>query len=109
MRTNPWHCGAGRGWPQKKSRDARARGGRGAKGAKDGRVAAAPPFPCATGNSGKKFCSGLVLRRKSHLIIALHASFQANRGRGRESSKIPGSPFGIDPSTASRYDGLIIL
>jgi hypothetical protein len=53
MGTNPGHCAAGRGWPQK-SRDARARGGRGAKGARDGRVAAAPPFPCRDGKLREK-------------------------------------------------------
>jgi hypothetical protein len=50
-------------------RDARAGGGRGAKGTKDGMVAPPPPFPCRDGKLKEKFFLGLAPPRK---VVCYH-------------------------------------
>ena len=106
MRTNRGHCATGRGRPQERSRDTEPASGSGAKGAKDGRVATAPPFPCRDGKLRENLFSGLIPPRKSvsnqSLACEFSAESKARQGTGRESSKILGSPFGIDPSALSR-------
>ena len=79
------HCASGRGRPQEEgNRDARAGGGRGAKGTKDGRVSAASRFPCRDGKLRVKIFSRLAPYEKSFLINILHATLGPNRRRGRE-------------------------
>ena len=79
------HCASGRGRPQEEgNRDARAGGGRGAKGTKDGRVSAASRFPCRDGKLRVKFFLRLAPYEKSFLINILDATLGPNRRRGRE-------------------------
>ena len=79
------HCASGRGRPQEEgNRDARAGGGRGAKGTKDGRVSAASRFPCRDGKLRVKIFSRLAPYEKWFLINILHATLGPNRRRGRE-------------------------
>jgi len=83
--TKRGHCASGCGRLQEEgNRDARAGGGRGAKGTKDGRECRLSLSLPRRETQGKNFFRGSLRIEKPFLIKTLHATLGPNRRRGRE-------------------------